>query len=123
MKVHLIERVLAHGRGLGERRVIGRVRRLAPPFDSSLHLDPDEIVVTPFTDRTCVPILRRVAGLVTTDASQETHSRQLALEMGLPAVVGIRESIDVLQNGMQVVLDAKRGVVYERPRALLHVEE
>jgi pyruvate kinase len=123
MKVHLIERVLAHGTGVGERRVIGRVRRLTPPFDASLRVDPDEIVVTPFTDRTCVPILRRVAGLVTSDASQDTYSRQLALEMGLPAVVGIRESIDVLPNGMQVVLDAKRGVVYERPRALLHVEE
>jgi pyruvate kinase len=123
MKVHLIERVLAHGTGVGERRVIGRVRRLTPPFDSSLRVDPDEIVVTPFTDRTCVPILRRAAGLVTTEALQDTHSRQLAQEMGLPAVIGIRESIDVLPDGMQVVLDAKRGVVYERPRVLLHAGE
>jgi pyruvate kinase len=123
MKVHLIERVLAHGAGVGERRVIGRVRRLTPPFDPSLRVDPDEIAVIPYTDRTCVPILRRVAGLVTGESSQDTHGRQLAVEMGLPAVIGIHESIDVLPDGLQVVLDAKRGVVYERPKALVHPQE
>jgi pyruvate kinase len=122
MKVHLIERVLAHGTGVGERRVIGRVRRLAPPFDDSLRLEPDEIVVIPYTDRTCVPFLRRVAGLVTAAGPQDSLNRMLAVEMGLPAVIGIRESIDVLIEGTQIVLDAKRGVVYERPRALVHPE-
>jgi len=120
MKVHLIERVLAHGIGLGERRVIGRVRRLTPPFDPSLRVDPDEIVVTPYTDRTCVSILRRAAGLVTAATAQDAHCRLLAMEMGIPAVVGIREGIDVLPEGKQVVLDAKRGMVYERPQALVH---
>jgi pyruvate kinase len=131
MKVHLIERVLAHGDGLGERQVIGRVRRLTPPFDPSLRVDPDEIVVTPYTDRTCVPVLRRAAGLVTAATSQppgspdrgDAHCRLLAVEMGLPAVVGIREGVDALPDGMQVVLDAKRGVVYEMPQTLVHAEE
>jgi pyruvate kinase len=123
MKVHLIERVLAHGTGLGERRVIGRVRRLTPPFDPSLRVDPDEIVVTPYIDRTCVPVLRRAAGLVTAATVEDAHGRRLAVEMGIPAVIGIREGVDALPDGMQVVLDAKRGVVYERPPALVHVEE
>ncbi len=35
-------------------------------------------------------------------------------------VIGIHESIEVLIDGLQVVLDAKRGVVYERPQALAH---
>jgi phosphohistidine swiveling domain-containing protein len=47
----------------------------------------------------------------------------LAVELGIPAVIGIHESIEVLIDGMQVVLDAKRGVVYERPRALVHTVE
>jgi pyruvate kinase len=123
MKVHLIERVLAHGSGVGERRVIGKVRRLTPPFDDSLRFDPDEIVVIPYTDRTCVPILRRVAGLVTAESSQDAQDRMLAVEMGIPAVIGIHESIEVLIDGMQVVLDAKREVVYERPQALVHTVE
>jgi phosphohistidine swiveling domain-containing protein len=47
----------------------------------------------------------------------------LAVEMGIPAVIGIHESIEVLIDGMQVVLDAKREVVYERPQALVHTVE
>jgi pyruvate kinase len=121
MKVHLIERVLAHGTGLGERRVTGRVRRLAPPFDPALRLDPDEIVVTPCTDRTLVPILRRAAGLVIADPVADSHCRLLVMELGLPAVIGIREGVEALPDGMLVVLDAKRGVVYERPQVLMRV--
>jgi pyruvate kinase len=124
MKVHLIERVLAHGVGLGERRIIGRIRRLTSPFPADMRpVDPEEIVVTPCTDRTFVPILRRAAGLVTADPNPDSHCRLLAMEMGIPAVVGIREGLDALPDGMQVVLDAKRGLVFERPQALVHVED
>jgi phosphohistidine swiveling domain-containing protein len=42
----------------------------------------------------------------------------LALEVGLPAVVGVGDSLDAITDGIQVVVDAKRGVVYERPHAL-----
>ena len=123
MKVHLIERVLARGLGLGDRQVIGRVRRLNPPLDPLLRVDPDEIVVTPSTDHTFVHVLRRAAGLVTADAAEDAHSRLLAMELGIPAVIGAPESMETLRDGMQVVLDAKRGVIYERPDALVHVEE
>jgi pyruvate kinase len=123
MKVHLIERVLARGVGLGERRVIGRVRRLSPPLDLSVRVDPDEIVVTPRADPTFVPVLRRAAGLVTADAAEDSYSRLLALEIGIPAVVGVGDDIEALRDGLGVVLDAEWGVIYDRPPALTHVEE
>jgi pyruvate kinase len=123
MKVHLIERILAHGTGLGERRVIGKVHRLMPPFDSSVRIEPDEIVVTPFIDRSIIPYLRRAIGLVTASTEQDSRCRLLAMEMGIPAVIGAREGIELLTDGMRVVLDAKRGVVYERPQTLVRMEE
>ena len=123
MKVHLIERILAHGTGLGERRIIGRVRRLTLPFDPSLRIEPDEIVVIPYIDRTSIPILRRAHGLVTASTDQDARCRLLAMEAGIPAVIGAREGIEILIEGMRVVLDAKRGLVYERPQTLVRMEE
>ena len=123
MKVYLIERILAHGTGLGERRVFGRVRRLEPPCDPSLRVDPDEIVVVSNTDRTCIPVLRRAAGLVTSAGATDSHARLIALELGLPAVIGIREGVEALPDGMEVVLDARRGVIYERPEAFRHAND
>ncbi len=127
MRVHLIECILAQGVGLGDQaavgRVIGRVRRLNPPLDPSIRVDLDEIVVTPYTDHTFVRVLRRAAGLVTAETAKDAHSRLLALELGIPAIVGAPEAMETLEDGMQIVLDAKRGVIYERPDALAHVEE
>jgi pyruvate kinase len=119
MKVHLIERVLAHGVGLGERKVIGRVRRLAAPLADNIRIEPDEIIVTPATDRSFLPVLRRAAGLVTEAAAPDAHCRLVALELGLSAVIGVREGIGGLLDGMHIVMDAKRGLVYERPAVLL----
>jgi pyruvate kinase len=118
MKVHLIERVLARGIGLGERKLIGRVRRLTPPLTEDVRVEPDEIVVTPYTDRSFLPVLRRAAGLVSSAVEPDAHCRLLALEMGLPAVVGVREGLDAFTDGMRVVMDARRGIVYERPPSL-----
>ena len=118
IKLDLIERVLARGTGVGGRRVLGRVRRLIGPLSPDLQVDPDEIVVAPDTDRTFLPVLRRAAGLVTAAGAADAHCRMLALEVGLPAIVGVGDSLDAITDGMQVVVDAKRGVVYERPHAL-----
>jgi phosphohistidine swiveling domain-containing protein len=45
------------------------------------------------------------------------------MEAGIPAVIGAREGIEMLIEGMRVVLDAKRGLVYERPQTLVRMEE
>jgi pyruvate kinase len=115
MKVHLIERVLARGVGLGERRVIGRVRRLEAPVDPSVRVEPDEIVVAADTDRSFVPVLQRAAGLVTACGDVASHCRLLALELGIPAVIDVGAGLDALVEGAEIVMDARRGIVYERP--------
>ncbi len=118
MKVHLIARVLVHGLGLGDRKVIGRVRRLESPAPAEVDIDPGDIIVATRTDRSFLPALHRAAGLISADTRPDAHCRLAALEMGLPAVVGATEGIDDLKDGMQVVMDSKRGLVYERPPAL-----
>ena len=89
MMVHLIERVLARGVGVGERRVLGRVRRISAPVPHDIRIEPDEIIVTPFTDRSFLPVLARARGLVTEQGGADAHCRLTALELGLPAVVGV----------------------------------
>jgi pyruvate kinase len=119
MMVHLIERVLARGVGLGERRVLGRVRRISAPVPENVRIEPDEIIVTPFTDRTFLPVLARARGLITEQGDADAHCRLAALELGLPAIVGVTGGLDALTDGLEVGLDPMRGLVFERPRALM----
>lgn len=118
IKVHLIERVLGHGMGLGDRKVIGRVRRLSSPVPPEVAIEPDEIIVAERTDRTFIPALNRAAALITADTRPDSHSRLAALEMGLPAILGVSEGIERFTDGLHIVVDSKRGVIYERPPAL-----
>jgi pyruvate kinase len=120
MKVHLIERVLARGVGLGERRVTGRIRRLSSPLKPSVKIAPDEIVVASRIDRAWAPVLSLAAGLVTVEPAEDSITHLLAIETGLPAVVGVREGAAALRDGMEVVLDAEWGVIYDRPSVAVH---
>jgi pyruvate kinase len=114
MRVHIIERVLARGVGIGDLRVMGRVRRLDAPVARDVRVEPDEIIVTAMTDRSFLPVLRQAAGLVTSEGNIGDHCGVVALEIGVPAVVGASGALHTLYEGLRVVLDAGQGVVLER---------
>ncbi len=112
MKVHVIERILVRGQGLGEQVVSGRVRRLEPPITQPVPLESDAIIVVTKTDRTCVPLVQRAIGLVTEEGGMDSHGAILAVEMGIPAVIGAEGATEILGDGQKVTLDAGRGLVY-----------
>jgi pyruvate kinase len=112
MKVHVIERILVRGQGVGESVVSGRVRRLEPPITQPVPLEADAIVVVTQTDRTCVPLVRRAVGLVAEEGGMGSHGAILAVELGIPAVIGAEGAMEILSDGQQITLDARRGLVY-----------
>lgn len=114
IKVYTLARTLVHGQGVGKQVVLGRVRRLEGPLGEDVQVSYDEIVVTSKTDRSFVRALRSAAGLISAEGGEESHCYLLALEIGIPAVVGA-DKHDSLTDGQWIVLDAERGVVSERP--------
>ena len=114
MKVYPVEKVLGQGTGLGEKVVRGRVRRLEGPLAPGLRLDPDEVAVATRTDRTFVEAMQRAGGLIVAEGGMDSHGSLLAVELGLPAVVGVgAETVATLQDGQEITLDARRGLVLE----------
>jgi pyruvate kinase len=116
IKVYSLTKVLARGHGLGSQAVQGRVRRLEGPLEDHITVHHDEIVVTQQTDRTFTYLLQRAAGLVTVEEGAESHGYMVAVEHGLPALVGV-DSIDSLQDGDWILLDPAQGKVLEYHRA------
>jgi pyruvate kinase len=113
MKVQIIERILAQGTGIGRRSVTGRVRIIAGGLGAHAEFEPDTILVAPAADRTFVPVVQHVAGLVAKEAGLNSHAAILAIEYDIPTVVGVQNALDVLHDGQEVTLDAVRGVIYE----------
>ena len=114
MMVRTIERVLAQGVGLGRREIAGRIVKLAAPLNGAPPaVGPQDIIFAANIDRSCAPLLQRAGGLITTDAGLDSYGAVAAVELGIPAIVGIQGSLDELVDGKQVSLDAGTGQVIE----------
>jgi pyruvate kinase len=113
MKVATIPEILARGTGVLEQVVFGRVRILKPPSDLAPdNISPDEILVVPQSDRTMIPLVRRARGMITETGGPGCHGYVLAMELGVPAVVGAQEVLDKVRDGMEITMDTRRGLIF-----------
>ena len=114
MMVRTIERVLARGVGLGQREIAGRIVRLTPPINGvNLGIGPQDIIFADNIDRSCKRLLQRAGGLITQDTGLDSYGAVAAVELGIPAVIGISGDIDELTDGRSVILDTTTGQVIE----------
>lgn len=118
MMVRTIERVIARGAGIGQREVAGRIVRLQTPLNGEQPLiGPQDILYIERVDRSCIGLLQRAGGLITTEGGLDSLGAIAALEMGIPAVIGAEGELDALTDGARVILDAITGEVSEWKRS------
>ncbi|MGH2542136.1 MAG: PEP-utilizing enzyme, partial [Ardenticatenaceae bacterium] len=113
MKVQLIKRVLGQGTGIGSQTVVGRVRILQAPIDPMLEIEADEVIVTEKTDRSFVNVAQRAAALITTLPGLNTHASILAVELGIPTIIGVENALQAMRDGQIITLDTRQGLIYE----------
>src|SRR5690606_33964060 len=76
-------------------------------------VEEGDILVTIMTNPDMVPAMRRANAVVTEEGGRTCHAAIVSRELGIPCIVGAQEATAVLKEGMEVTVDAKRGVVYE----------
>ncbi len=115
MMVRRIDRVLVRGTGIGGREVAGILLRINPPITNSeeILVGPQHIILTDRVDRSCISLLRRSGGLLTIQGGMDSPGAVAAVELGLPAIIGIEGNIEELEDGMSVILDASTGQLSE----------
>jgi pyruvate,water dikinase len=70
-----------------------------------------EILVARQTDPGWVILFPAISGLIVEKGSMLSHSAIVAREMGIPAIVGVRDATRILKSGDRVVLDGAQGMV------------
>jgi pyruvate,water dikinase len=78
--------------------------------DASLKLN-NEIMVAKYTDPGWVVLFPSVSGLIIEKGSMLSHSAIVAREMGIPAVVGVKNATKILSTGDRVILDGAKGTI------------
>ncbi|MCC7570223.1 phosphoenolpyruvate synthase [Candidatus Micrarchaeota archaeon] len=95
------------------------VVRLIPTKEDIHNVQKGDILVTNMTTPDFVPAMKKAAAIVTNAGGATCHAAIVSRELGIPCIVGTQNVTEVLEDGMFVTVDAKRGVVYEGDVALV----
>ena len=107
-KLNPLVRGLAASPGIGR----GKVKKIKDVSEINLVKEGD-ILVTAMTNPDMVPAMRTAAAVVTDEGGRTCHAAIVSRELGIPCVVGSNDATSVLKEGMEITVDATRGVVYE----------
>jgi pyruvate,water dikinase len=101
---------LLHGTGAsaGIARGPARVTRSSDEFDRIL---PGDVIVCPTSNPSWVPVFSIAAGLVTEVGGVLAHAAVVARELGVPAVVAVRQAMTLIPDGAMVEIDGRLGTV------------
>lgn len=71
-----------------------------------------DILVTKMTNPDMVVTMQKASAIVTSEGGVTAHAAIVSREMGIPAVVGTDNALDVLEDGMEVTVDGFNGKVF-----------
>lgn len=108
-------KLIAKGLSIGEGISNGKVCRILSAADID-KVAPGSILVTEMTDPDWVPVMKKVAGIVTDFGGRTCHAAIVSRELGIPAVVGTGNATSLLHTGESVTLscaEGEEGHIYE----------
>jgi rifampicin phosphotransferase len=91
------------------RTIEGRARVILDMAEAEL--EPDDILVTAYTDPSWTPLFVAIKGLVTEVGGLMTHGAVIAREYGLPAVVGVEHATRLIRDGQRIRVHGTHGYV------------
>lgn len=117
MKVHIVGEILVQGMGIGSEVAKGPVRIIHGEGDIN-RIQPGDIVVTYSADSYLGPYLSSIGALIAEEGGLTSNAAIMGLNARIPVIVGARDAMRKLQDGMLVTVDTPRGKVY---RGLIRV--
>ena len=101
-------------RGLAASPGIGRGKvKYIKDISEIERVQDGDVLVTVMTNPDMVPAMRRASAVVTEEGGRTCHAAIVSRELGIPCIVGAKDATKILKDGMEITVDAKRGVVYE----------
>ena len=100
---------IIHGTGTSPGRATGRARIVDDPSRHSIQ--KGDILVAKNTDPGWTPVLRIASGIVVEEGGILNHCSIVARELGIPAVVGVRQATRKIPENMRITIDGGLGAV------------
>ena len=100
--------VVVEGRAIGQKIGSG-VARVVRTLDDMNRVQPGDVLVADMTDPDWEPVMKRAAAIVTNRGGRTCHAAIIARELGVPAVVGTGNALDLIEDGAQVTVSCAEG--------------
>lgn len=88
----------------------GTVRIIKKKIDTTT-FQTGEIIVSPMTDPSYVPIMKSAAAFITDEGGALCHAAIVARELQKPCITGTKIATKVLHNGDFIEVDANNGII------------
>lgn len=72
-----------------------------------------DILVTTMTNPDMVVTMQKAAGILTSEGGVTAHAAIVSREMGIPAIVGAQDALDILKDGDEITIDGFHGKVFK----------
>ncbi len=102
----LIGQAASPGIASGPVKIIHGVKELGK-------INNGDILVTPMTNPDFVPVMKKVAAILTDKGGQTSHAAIVSRELGVPCVVGTKMATRVLKNGQIITVNGTKGEIYQ----------
>jgi pyruvate, water dikinase len=100
--------VVVEGRAIGQKIGAG-VARVVRSLDDMARVQPGDVLVADMTDPDWEPVMKRAAAIVTNRGGRTCHAAIIARELGVPAVVGTGNALELIEDGKEYTVSCAEG--------------
>lgn len=107
IKVQAIGEITVKGVGIGKEKTKGVIRMV----DESPETFKDgDIIYTRGIDESMSDIVRRAGGIITSEAGFTSIAAIAAVNLKIPAILGVKGAEYLFYDGLEIIMDAKLGI-------------
>jgi len=92
--------------------VASGIVKIIKSMDDLDKIKQGDILVTEMTNPDMVVSMQKASAIVTSEGGITAHAAIVSREMGIPAVVGTQNALDVLQDGQEITVDGFTGKIF-----------
>lgn len=113
IKVHVIGDIIANGTGVGNKSVSSKVVVGSTKEELEGKFEDGDIIVAKYTDKDINEFMERSSGVIAENGGLTSHTAVVAIHFGIPAILGVKNITNLLEDGDTITLDPLGGIIYK----------
>ena len=113
IKVHVIGDIIANGTGVGNKSVSAKVVVGSTKEELEGKFEDGDIIIAKYTDKDINEFMERSSGVIAENGGLTSHTAVVATHFGIPAILGVKNITNLLEDGDTITLDPLGGIIYK----------